>query len=67
MRYPHSTADGELYSTHEGATVGAWVLLIKAGEQGCVRRSGRALTPNVLNAELSSYMGASCSALICVV
>ena len=42
------------YSTDEGvtcATVGAWVLL-EAGEQRGVRRSGRALTPNVRNAEL---------------
>ena len=39
--------------TDEGATVGAWVL-VKAGEQGGVRRSGQALTPNVRNAELSA-------------
>ena len=43
----------ESYSTDEGATVGAWVLL-EAGEQGGVRRSGRALIPNVRNAELSA-------------
>ena len=41
----------ESYSTDEGATAGAWVLL-EAGEQGSVRRSGRALAPNVRNAEL---------------
>ena len=41
------------YSTDEGATVGAWVLL-EAGEQGGVRRSGRAMTPNDRNAELSA-------------
>ena len=43
----------EQKSTDEGTTVGAWVLL-EAGEQGGVRRSGRALTPNVRNAELSA-------------
>ena len=43
----------ESYSTDEGATVGAWVLL-EAGKEGGVRRSGRALTPNVCNAELSA-------------
>ena len=40
-------------STEEGATVGASVLL-EAGEQGSVRRSGRALTPDVRKAEISS-------------
>ena len=44
------------HSTDEGANVGAWALL-DAGEQGGVRRSGRALTPNVRNAELSAYRG----------
>ena len=39
--------------TDEGATVGAWVVL-EAGEHGGVRRSGRAPTPNVRNAELSA-------------
>ena len=43
----------ESYSTDEGSTVGAWVLL-EAGEQRGVRRSGRALTPNVRNAELAA-------------
>ena len=43
----------ESYSTDEGAAVGAWVLL-EAVEQRGVRRSGRALTPNVRNAELSA-------------
>ena len=44
----------ESYSTDEGATaVGAWVLL-EAGEQEGVRRSRRALTPSVRNAELSA-------------
>ena len=40
-------------STYEGATVWAWVLL-EAGKQVGVRRSGRALTPNVRNAELAA-------------
>ena len=39
------------YSTDEGAAVGAWVVL-QTGQQEGVRRSGRALSPNVLNAEL---------------
>ena len=39
--------------TDEGAAVGAWVLL-EAGQQVGVRRSGQALTPNVRNAELSA-------------
>ena len=43
----------ESYSTDEGATVGAWVLL-EAGKQGGVRKSGRTLTPNVRNGELSA-------------
>ena len=43
----------ESYSMDEGAAVGAWVLL-EVGQQEGVRRSGRALTPNVRNAELSA-------------
>ena len=43
----------ESYSTDEGATVASWVLL-EAGEHGGVMRSGRALTLNVRNAELST-------------
>lgn len=43
----------ESYSTDEGAAVGAWVLL-EVGQQEGVRRSGRALTPNVRNAELAA-------------
>ena len=39
------------YSTDEGAAVGAWVLP-EARQQEGVRRSGRALTPNVRNTEL---------------
>ena len=41
------------YRTDESAAVGAWVLL-EAGQQEGVRRSGRVLTPNVRNTELSS-------------
>ena len=41
------------YSTDEGDAVGAWVLL-QAGQQEGVGRSGRALTPNFRNAELSA-------------
>ena len=43
----------EPYSTDEGPAVGAWVLL-EVGQQEWVRMSGRALTPNVHNAELSA-------------
>ena len=32
-------------------------MLLEAGQQEGVRRSGRALTPNVRNAELSAYRG----------
>ena len=41
------------HSTDEGGAVGAWALL-EAGQQEGVRRSGRALTPNVRNTEFSS-------------
>ena len=41
------------YSADEGGAVGAWILL-QAGQQEGVRRSGRVLTPNVRNAELSA-------------
>ena len=41
----------ESYHTDEGAADGTWVLL-QAGQQEGVRRSGRALSPNVRNAEL---------------
>ena len=44
----------ESYSADEGAAVGAWVLLLQAGQQKRVTRSGRGLTPNVLSAELSA-------------
>ena len=37
----------------EGAALGAWMLL-EAGQQEGVRRSERALIPNVCNAELSA-------------
>ena len=40
-------------NTDEGVALGAWVLL-EAGQQEGVRRSGRALTPNVRHAELST-------------
>ena len=43
----------ESYSTDEGAAVGAWVLS-EAGQYEGVRKSGRALTPNVHNAELAA-------------
>ena len=42
----------ESYSIEEGAPIGAWVL--EAGQHEGVKRSGRALTPNVRNAELSA-------------
>ena len=41
----------EWYSTDEGSAVGAWV---EVGQPEGVRRSGRALTPNVRNAELAA-------------
>ena len=44
----------ESYSTDEGAAIiGAWALL-EAGQQEGVRTSGRALTPNVRNVDLSA-------------
>ena len=43
----------ESYSTNEGAGVGAWVLLeIELLEEV---RSGRSVTPNVSNTELSAW------------
>ena len=49
------------YGTDESAAVGVWALL-EAGQQEGVGRSGRALTPNVRNTELSS----SCGEFVCV-
>ena len=52
----------ESHSAGEGTAVGAWVLL-QAGQREGVKRSGRALTPNVRNAEFSASGETNLSAL----
>ena len=57
----------ESYSTDESrAVVGVWVL-IGAGQQEGVGRSGWTLTPNVRNTELSASWGVKLYALVHVV
>ena len=53
----------ESHNTDESPAAGAWVL-IEAGQQVGMGKSGRALTPNDRNTELSASCGVKLYALV---